>query len=447
MVALLTALLITATCVDNTEPPEVVQVLSSEGLSNWMQIVSPSIEQFDLVFVGEGFRDTDEEKELFHQWVDKAVESIVETEPLRACAFNIYRVLLKSTDAGADHPFEDELVGGECVPLEDPDCRDTALNTTYGDVEDSYPCWWLYTRTPEMCQEAAAMATDDADFIVVVVNDDLYGGWANRAYNLAITSCSGWFEEVFLHELAHVIGDLSDEYAYTDACYPLGENGEPNITTETELDKIKWNDLIDEDTPIVTTEDALEAEGIPAGEMTDIVGLWEGAADYKRCVYRPQLHCKMNELGNPFCKVCTNELESILKYRCPGDLLIYNGWASTFRMRCFPRFVIRLRLPPCLTCLSDGWAAGKGLPGPGPDHIRITLGPLPDGSTVQIKDRTETTVASDTVTHPGDLATVEFDARRFQVFYLDIAIGACGFGTTFGVKIGLWVNGVRIPIP
>ncbi|MEJ2720708.1 MAG: M64 family metallopeptidase, partial [bacterium] len=410
MVALLTALLITAsTCSDNSELPEAVEVLSSSGLSPWVQVVSPTIEQFDLVFVGEGFRDNEEERELFHQWVDRAVESIEKTDPLRICAFNIHRVLLKSVDAGADHVFEDELdADGNCVRLAEPDCRNTALNTTYGDVEDGYPCWWLYTRTTELCEKAAEMATDDWDFIVVVVNDDLYGGWANRAINLAITSCSPWFEEVFLHELAHVVGDLEDEYAYKDACYPYADPGKANVTTKTALGDIPWKDMIDPGTPIVTTESALAAAGVAPEAMTDVVGLWEGAAEYKRCIYRPQLQCRMNELGSPFCLVCANELETMLENRCLEDYIISSGWKSSFRMPCLERFVVRLRLPPCLVCLVGSWAAGAGPAGRGPDQIRITMGSLPVGSTVRINDESEATWATATITFLGELAPVEF---------------------------------------
>jgi len=446
MVALLTALMITAsTCADNTATPEAVEVISSGAISTWVQIISPSIDQLDLVFVGEGFQDTEEDQEKFHEWVDRAIDAIAEADPLRSCAFNYHRVLLKSNDAGADRYYEDGVYYPECVPLEEPDCRDTALNFSFGHVEDGVPCWWLYTQTPDLCVEAAEMATDDADFIFVVVNDDLYGGWAYYSLKIAAASCSSSFEEIVLHEMGHVLGDLGDEYADRDDCYPFSEPVEPNITTETDRANIKWNELIDSTTPVPTTEDELEDLGIAPDDIANTVGLWEGADDYLPCVYRPQLKCKMKALGDPFCKVCANELESVLKNRCMEDFIISSGWKAAFRIPCVPRFIIRFRLPQCLICLFDAWAAGTA--GPGPDHIRITVGPLPRASVVQIKDLSETVLTSYTVLHPGDTATVEFDAMRFQSFYLDLAVGDCLTGDTLDVKFQLWINGVRIPLP
>ena len=42
------------------------------------------------------------------------------------------------------------------------------------------------------------------------------------------------------------------------------------------------------------------------------MGLFEGAHYYHCGAFRPEFHCRMRALGNPFCAVCRREIERVI---------------------------------------------------------------------------------------------------------------------------------------
>ena len=79
------------------------------------------------------------------------------------------------------------------------------------------------------------------------------------------------------HEIGHALFGLSDEYASYGAgetCFDV-EPAAPNITRQTDREKIKWGDLISPQTPLPTEENAVEA---------GTLGLY---TIHKDCMYGP----------------------------------------------------------------------------------------------------------------------------------------------------------------
>lgn len=100
-----------------------------------------------------------------------------------------------------------------------------------------------------------------------------------------------------MHELGHAIGKCGDEYsreiptAIGKAAYV--EPSYPNVTIQTERDKIKWKHWIKKTNPIPTT-----------GNNPKKIGLYEGALGHKKRFYRPAPVCTMKGSSWDYCAVC-----------------------------------------------------------------------------------------------------------------------------------------------
>jgi hypothetical protein len=287
--------------------------------------------RFDVVFVGDGF--TEEELPVYQEAVTLAIDAIESTGLFPPCAFNYYRVDVESDVSGVDHPYD-----GHCVP--------TPLQTGYGDPcdpanpDDNFPERCITTRQMGFAWDAAAKATGFVDIVFVLVNDTQWGACAAVNYNDgaqwgALLSAIGEdFEETIVHELAHIVGPLEDEYPCLscDVCgHPPEEIpattwpedwGDPwwvaNLTTQTDPAHIPWwDESTVSEAEIPTTESDLT--GMSPQQKAQAVGLFEGGGWYSHGVYRPSLNCKMRCLGQPFCKICKEAIHSTMLASCPFD--------------------------------------------------------------------------------------------------------------------------------
>jgi hypothetical protein len=87
---------------------------------------------------------------------------------------------------------------------------------------------------------------------------------------------------VVVHEFGHAFLGLLDEYAINDG-EPIGVSGAPNVSGDP--DNPPWKHFLDAKVPGV--------------------GVYEGAATYKKGVWRPAPGCAMNSGGgSPYCPVC-----------------------------------------------------------------------------------------------------------------------------------------------
>ncbi len=416
--------------------------------------------RFDVVFVGEGFTSDAEDVNRFEDYVDEAVK-ILSEEPYERCAFNFYSVRLISNKPGADHVVEsDPLFADGSVSI--PYCADTPLNTQFGapDLGEEYKDWrYLYTPTPERCEEAAALVTTSYDLIVVIVNDDLYGGAAwpeSSGYPLLTVSACDEFNHVLLHEMAHKVARLGDEYDNQvgwEGCYSpsvWGEPEYPNVTAEKDPALlVKWE--IDEGVPTPTSEENLREafDPQPWEDILDKAGLWEGAIEYNCGVYRPQYTCRMREEA-PFCRVCEEAITAAMSDACPDPEFVVAPFDTTRLLECFLGAVVRIPLAPCLKCLlTPRKMTVDDITFKDPGSVRVEIGPLPGVESVRVvRYPNHTVLEADPVKpaserEPQPVFDFAFKAVPGEIYYLEFVFKRC---RTRQVEfdIELWVDGARL---
>ncbi len=144
------------------------------------------------------------------------------------------------------------------------------------------------------------------DIVEILMNETKYGGGGifNQQSTVAASNESAAY--VFIHELAHNLAGLGDEYVGT-VTYETGaaikaEPWEPNITALHDPSSLKWRDLVQRDTPVPTPMSH-------AGK----VGAFEGAGYEARGLYRPEAECIMGSRTiTSFCRVCQRAINRII---------------------------------------------------------------------------------------------------------------------------------------
>jgi hypothetical protein len=144
------------------------------------------------------------------------------------------------------------------------------------------------------------------DVIEILTNETKYGG--GGIFNQQSTVAAGHESAayVFIHELAHNLAGLGDEYVgsvtYETGAPTHAEPWEPNITALHDVSALKWRDLVEPGTPIPTPMSY-------AGK----VGAFEGAGYEARGLYRPEAACIMGtRTVMNFCRVCQRAISRII---------------------------------------------------------------------------------------------------------------------------------------
>jgi IgA peptidase M64 len=278
--------------------------------------------RWNLVIMGDGYQPG--QLAQYAADAQQLVATLVVTPPfdsLRA-AINVYRVDVTSTNSGADDPV---ACGGS-----------GATANTYFDA--SFCTNGI--RRLLVANTGTAFAVANAQvpqwhMIMVIVNSTVYGGSGG---SIAVYSLAPGAVEIALHEMGHTAFGLADEYEYYAGCgvdtdrdnHPNVEPAEPNVTTDTNRSTIKWRDLVLPSTPLPTTTnpDCTQCDprtGPPPPLPTDVVGAFEGAHYYHCGAFRPQFHCRMRALNNPFCAVCQRRIQSTLTPFLPPNIELGAG--------------------------------------------------------------------------------------------------------------------------
>ena len=188
--------------------------------------------------------------------------------------------------------------------------RDFNVYGVKADVDAEFGTFGIdrYLMTFSLWKLHDALGTTPCDYIIIMVNDERYGGGA--IYNFyAVTSMHRMAEYVLPHEFGHSFGGLADEYVDEDLAYgnlhindyePL----EPNITNLKDFDR-KWKSMLPADVKIPTPAN----QDVPRNECGPL-GVYEGAGYANEGVYRPAMRCMMRDYA-PFCPVCTKRLEEV----------------------------------------------------------------------------------------------------------------------------------------
>ena len=144
------------------------------------------------------------------------------------------------------------------------------------------------------------------DIVAILINESRYGGGGifNQQSTVAASNESAGY--MFIHELAHNLAGLADEYVGT-VTYETGaavkaEPWEPNITALRRPGELKWRDLVEPGTPLPTPLSF-------AGK----VGAFEGAGYEARGLYRPEAECIMGaRTVIDFCRVCQRAISRVI---------------------------------------------------------------------------------------------------------------------------------------
>src|SRR6185503_10679817 len=164
-------------------------------------------QKFNLVLLSDGYRET--EMAQFAADATDFVNALFAVPPFDdltlRCSINVFRIDVTSTDSGADDPATPSCAGTGAVVATYFDatfCGNgairrllTANNATVLNV--------LNAQVPEWHQA------------IVIVNSSVYGGSGGQ---VAVTSTSGTWERIAIHEFGHAAFGLADEYEYYAGC-------------------------------------------------------------------------------------------------------------------------------------------------------------------------------------------------------------------------------------
>lgn len=265
----------------------------------------PSSNRVDLLIMGDGY--TAAEQNEFQADSARMLSGFFGRTPYADYRgyMNTATLFTPSAQSGADHPPYNASCGATLLPT---CCADTVMQedplagrfvaTAFDATYCSYNSHrLLVVDTAKVLTAAGAFASWDK--ILVLVNDDTYGGSGGNPVGAFSTHEA--VADLAQHEFGHTFTNLADEYTTAYPGFPacsdvslFGNRCERNVTDQTSRQQIKWSDLILDSTPIPT-----------GGTNPAMVGLFEGARYLTGGMYRPQHNCLMNNLGTGFCQVCT----------------------------------------------------------------------------------------------------------------------------------------------
>lgn len=252
--------------VSRTGPPRVGRVVSLLGSG------SPAT-KVDLLLISEGY--TAEQLPRFRADASRLVEALFALEPFKARRLDFNVRLLEI--AGSRTSVEFNIFGIERYAL---------------------------TYDNRALRDLAASAPYDA--IAILVNERKYGGGGIFNQLSTVAAANGAAEYVFIHEFAHNLAGLADEYV-GNVTYETGapqrvEPWEPNLTALLDPAALKWRDLVEAGTSIPT----------PLAQAGK-VGAFEGGGYEARNLYRPEAECIMgSRKAVPFCRVCQRAISRII---------------------------------------------------------------------------------------------------------------------------------------
>jgi len=222
----------------------------------------PTQSLYDLVILGDGYQAA--EQPQFMADVVMFLAGLFQKEPYRTFGayYNVHTVFRASAESGADHP--------DVVP---PIYRNTAYDAAYN-TGGVGRCLYIQNTSQALLDAALAPATEGR--VLVLVNDNRYGGCAGT---FAVSYNGSLMVEVQTHELGHTLAGLGDEYEVPISTYTGPEPSSVNTTTH----------------PLGQKWSHWQGNGIRA---------FEGAGAHQFGLYRPDRDCLMRSTGVPLCSVC-----------------------------------------------------------------------------------------------------------------------------------------------
>ncbi|MGZ5092717.1 MAG: M64 family metallopeptidase [Burkholderiales bacterium] len=291
----------------------------------------------NVAILGDGYQDSEYEK--FTRDASRAASYLFSVQPFkkRARDFNVHAVFAASLDSGVT----DRYLGVR---------KNTVLGCTYdsGEAERT-----LAAHNNRALRDVASAVP--YDFLIVLANARRYGGSATFGGAAVVAIDSAAAPYLVLHEFAHAIGGLADEYYIPVAGGPsfVGnvEPWQPNVTISPA--RGKWPHLAQDPSPRPTSwnkseyeayfsnyvrryfalrsahadEQAVEKLMHQSAARTaallaknrDLrkVGWFEGANGYARGAFRSEVDCIMFSYQTQyFCRACSVAIERMIDAYC-----------------------------------------------------------------------------------------------------------------------------------
>jgi hypothetical protein len=290
----------------------------------------------DLVILGDGYSAG--QMADFEADARRAVEALFSVEPFasRRGDFNVRAIKTPAERSGISRPRAGKF-------------RTTPLGARYNSFDSER---YILTLEAHAWRDVAAAVP--YEFVLILVKERKYGG--GGIFNLYSTAAmdSAFADYLVVHEFGHHFAGLGDEYFTSPVAYEgFGgehmEPWEPNVTALGDPERLKWRDLVGDDTPLPTPwekeqyetrsrelqkrraelreqgapEEQLEAlfreerelftKMLGEQEYSGSVGAFEGALYEAQGLYRPAIDCIMftrDDIG--FCPVCRRAITRVI---------------------------------------------------------------------------------------------------------------------------------------
>ena len=288
----------------------------------------------DLLLLGDGY--TVDEQDAFLEKARELTEELFATSPFmeRRSDFNVWALAPPSDQSGVSRPSTNTY-------------RDTPVGAAYDAFRSE-----RYVLTNNNNDWRRIASSVPYDFVEILTNSDVYGG--GGIYGLFSTAAanSEWASYLFIHEFGHHFAGLADEYYTSSVAYEtpteIVEPYEPNVTALLDPENLKWEHLVESNTPLPTPwpKDEYEThslayqarranmrkENVAESEMNrlfgdnqeivegmfskaehrDHIGAFEGAMYQAQGYYRSEQNCIMFTRVSNFCAVCSAAIEQVI---------------------------------------------------------------------------------------------------------------------------------------
>lgn len=319
----------------NAEVVDRSEVAATARADTIFQSGSPE-KKVDIAILGDGYREAEYDK--FTTDAARAAGYLFSVEPLqsRRGDFNVRSVFSPSAESGVT----DSYLGLQ---------RDTVLRCAYGSAAAERT---LAAEDNRAVREIASVVP--YDFLLILANARRYGGSAYLGGPAVVSIDSALARYLVIHELAHAMAGLADEYYIPVADGPTyGGNIEPwrsNVTIAPEREK--WGKLSSEaprPTPwnkadydrrfadyvrryyrlreagageaviekLMLEESARQAKLLAQSGDPRRPGYFEGANGCARGMFRAGVDCIMFSLQTAhFCPACSAAIERMIEEHC-----------------------------------------------------------------------------------------------------------------------------------
>ncbi len=250
---------------------------TTDGEVGELSVTGPSSDRLDVVLIGDGYSAG--EQEDFHADASAKWADVTGIEPYSSyqALMNVWTVDAVSAESG---------ISGD--PTADV-TRSTALGSSF----------WCSGIERLICADIDKVASyaakaPDADLVIVVSNSTKYGGAGYSGLEAegypfdgvsTLSSDNAQSSMIAVHEIAHSVGLLADEYTYDSyGTWPGGEPADINSSIYTAeqmtANRSKWYRWL--------------GESDPTGS---VVGTYEGSSYYPLRIYRPTDNSLMRALN------------------------------------------------------------------------------------------------------------------------------------------------------